>query len=255
MAAILRQRIVAADAEVLAAKQKAAAASAQSPSATATPPANQEEDALTKAMQELEAMRASQQQLMQQIQLLQGRGAAPGGAQSSQSASPQAQGAAIQPQAASQMCISTVLSTDAVYEEASPTMLPKLQPPPNTELGKRQLAAYGHLHQLLLLWNRGGCQPVSFGELRTHSLASQETHIQLKGLAGQQLWDGWFALVGDSPEDCEPVPRQALAYAALALDGMKSLYEDAEKTRKTAEEAYLAFTTAAKKRKLEGAAS
>ena len=256
VAAILRQRIAAADAEVLAGKQKAAAATSQSASATATPPANQEADALSKAMQELEAMRASQQQLMQQIQLLQDRGAAipagdaTGGAQPPQAKQqPNGQTTGGQPVAMQlSELIPTVLSTDDVFDGACTSMLPKLKVD-ESEVGKKQLAACGHLHHLLLLWNKGGCLPVSFEELRAHSLAGRETHTLLKLLLGEELWDGWFGLLGANPEDAEPIPRQALSFAALALDELKTLYENGEEAREAAADSFKLLKSAKKRRR------
>ena len=133
-------------------------------------------------------------------------------------------------------------------------MLPQQQPSAD-ELGKKQLVACGHLHHLLVLWNQGGCQPVTFGEMRKYCLAAKETHVLMKFLLGEQLWDGWFCLAGADPEDNEPVPRQAMAYVALALDNMKTLYQGVEDSKKTAAESFAQLTSEAKRRRLTAAAN
>ena len=143
----------------------------------------------------------------------------------------------------------TLLSTEGFYEAACPTMLPQ-QNPSTDELGKKQLIACGHLHHLLVLWNQGGCQPVTFGQIRKYCLAGQETHDLMKCLLGEQLWDGWFSLAGAHPEDNEPLPCQALTYVALALDNMKTQYEGVEESKKTAAESFARFTSETKRRRL-----
>ena len=77
----------------------------------------------------------------------------------------------------------------------------------------------------------------------------------MKFLLGEQLWDGWFSLAGANPEDNEPVPRQALAYVALALDNMKTLYQGLEDSKKTAAESFARLTSEAKRRRLATASN
>ena len=72
----------------------------------------------------------------------------------------------------------------------------------------------------------------------------------MKRLLGEQLWDGWFSLAGAHPEDNEPLPRQALAYVALALDNMKTQYQGVDESKKTAAEAFARLTSETKRRRL-----
>ena len=139
------------------------------------------------------------------------------------------------------------LSTDAVCEAASVEQLPEYSPS-DDESQLELLTACGHLHVLLQLWSQGGCQPVSFGELRTHCLAGAQTCQLVKNILGAQLWDGWFHMVGDEPADEQPVPRQALTFVSHGLNKLKAKKEEQE-TKDSAANSYALMTAASKKRR------
>ena len=143
-----------------------------------------------------------------------------------------------------------LLSTDDTFEQADPKDLPEiLDPSPD------KLAACGHLHQLLLLWAQGGCQPVTFGQLRKHSMAGGEASQLLHFLLGERLWDGWFSLVTVPVQEAEAIPRQALMFAAMALDKLKTQYDAVETTRAAAAASYAAMAaeSSAKRRRATAA--
>ena len=141
-----------------------------------------------------------------------------------------------------------VLSTETVCEAAQPSQLPDYTPG-SDERAQNQLRVCGHLYNLLLLWNIGGCQPVTFGELAAHSLAGDETPALLKALLGCQLWDGWFSRCGESPPHHEPIPRQALAFVSLALDKLNEQHQDTMDMRQDAQQSYALMTAESKKRR------
>ena len=156
--------------------------------------------------------------------------------------------------------VPTVLGTDDIFEGACNALLPQIELTED-QAGKAKLSACGHMYHLLLLWNRGGCLPVSFGQLRQHSLAGSETHQLMKMLIGEVLWEGWFCLVGDTPDDTEPIPRQALSFIALALDGIKAQHESKEEAAKQVEnmkaaaEAFMCIKGEAKRRRVASVAA
>ena len=138
------------------------------------------------------------------------------------------------------------LSADGTSEVADPSHIPDV----SSEITQPQLAACGHLYQLLILWNQGGCQPVTFGELQAHSKAGADTPEVLQCLLGKVLWDGWFDILTFPIEDAEVVPRQALTYASMALEKLKAKYVAVEQTKTEAIQAFALMTAAAKKRKM-----
>ena len=141
-----------------------------------------------------------------------------------------------------------ILSTDTVCEAAQPIQLPDYTPG-SDEMAKNQLRVCSHLYNMLILWNIGGCQPVTFEELSAHSLAGEETPRLMKALLGCQLWDGWFSQCGDFPQPHEPVPRQALAFVMLALDKLNSTHQEVSDASQEAQDSYALMTAASKKRR------
>ena len=113
--------------------------------------------------------------------------------------------------------VTPVVSTDTICEYASPELLPHYNVAAVDEQTTHQLAICGHLHQLLTLWNQGGCLPVTFGDLKAHCLAGEQSAAFMKQLLGPQLWDGWFGLIEESLCDEDYIPRQALTYTHMAL--------------------------------------
>ena len=87
--------------------------------------------------------------------------------------------------------IVSFVDTDDVFEQADPKDLPDYTPTAD-EYGSPHINICGHLYQLLLLWRQGGCQPVTFGDLRAHSTGAAEVPQLVRKLLGAGLWDGWF---------------------------------------------------------------
>ena len=138
------------------------------------------------------------------------------------------------------------ISTDTICEIASPELLPYFNVEAVDENTTQQLVICAHLHHLLTLWNQGGCQPVTFGDLKAHSLAGEHSAAFMKLLLGTQLWDGWFGLVENMLSDEDFIPRQALLFVHLALQKIsfavellaeqqaaaRTAYEDMQKKRR-----------------------
>ena len=138
------------------------------------------------------------------------------------------------------------VSTDTICEAASPELLPHFYVETADENTTQQLVICAHLLQLLTLWNQGGCQPVTFGDLKAHSLAGEHSAAFMRQLLGTQLWDGWFGLVESTLNDEDYIPRQALSFMHLALQKIqfavgvlaeqqaaaKTAYEDMQKKRR-----------------------
>ena len=217
------ERLLAAQIVTTKNKEKAGA------SETAKVEATVANDQLTDLKKELETSRQKQLDLLEKMRLLQGASAATSGASASQA-----------PDASM-----LFLSADDTNDAADPSLIPDA----TAEITQPQLAACGHLYQLLILWSQGGCQPVTFGELKAHSKAGADTPELLQCLLGKVLWDGWFDIITLPIEDAEVVPRQALAYVSIAIEKLKAKYDAVEQTRTEAVKAFALMTAAAKKRK------
>ena len=213
-------------------KQMAAVAAQAGPAADAQ---------LADLLGELAKSRAAQQELLAKVQLLQiasGSAAASADQATPKTADPKGQ----EPMA--------ILSADDIFDEADPKDLPDL-----SAITKAQLESSGHLFQLLLLWTQGGCQPVTFGELKTYSTAGHDAPSLLWFLLGQKLWDGWFDLLADPVPDFEVIPRQAMTFAAIALDRIKAKYDAVETTRAAAAKAFAKMTECQRHKKRKTAAT
>ena len=91
--------------------------------------------------------------------------------------------------------------------------------------------------------------PVTFAELRAHSTAGSHVHNLMKDLLGLQLWDGWFEMVADIPDDSEMIPRQALTYCHIALERLREKHKVNEDVKEAATKSYALMSAAGKKRR------
>ena len=247
VAALLRTRIDAADAEVARLaqlrqqqqQQQVGAAQAGQASANAQP------DPLAVAMAQLEEMKNTQLELLTKIQDMQQREGTLGdkAADDAMEVAKQAliEASAVQAKSDATM---TFLDADDVYEEATPDDLPDFVPP-----SQESLDACSHLYFMLKLWNEGGCLAFNLGELKGHCKAKEETLTLLRSLLGTKLWDGWFDVVADPFPDEEILPRQAVLYLALALEKLKTRYDAIEATTIAAKESYAIMAATTKKRR------
>ena len=197
-------------------------------------------DQLTTALAQLEEMRAHSKALLEKIQELEKEKTGP--------TSEAASSTAMATDSTSNLTLTTTLGADDIFERADPALLPN-HTPTDDAVGREQLTVCGHFHQLLQLWIQGGYLPVTFGELRAHSTAGFQVHNLMKDLLGLQLWDGWFEMLADIPDDSEMIPRQALTYCHIALERLREKHKVNEDVKEAATKSYASLSAAGKKRR------
>ena len=183
-------------------------------------------DLLVTAIAKLEASRKKQQTLLAKVHQL----------QQTASASP----------ATSSSEPKGVLSPDDAVDNADPDNLPTFEP-----ASKEQLDGCGNLYRILQQWNLHGCRAVTFGMLRAHTLASSDIDVLMQILLGANLWKAWFGKMKGTIADSDWVPRQTLTFAAIALERLKTKYDQGEEAKTIAKEGFSAMTEACKRRREE----
>ena len=225
-------------------KEKEASDTVSSRTTAAQNAAVSQDTQLAQAMAELENSRKKQSLLLEKVQELQK--AAGGSTRSVQGVPSGSASSGVQPMSG----VVSFVDTEDIFEKADPKDLPDYTPT-DDPYGVKQIGICGHWYQLFLLWRQGGCQAVTFGDLKVHSSAGDETAKLMKLLLGERLWDGWFSLLEkDEPDDQVLIPRQALQFVILALEKLKIKHETLQDMKKTAEESYTQITAASKKRRM-----